>query len=539
MKNVLQVLVALVLAAVPILPRALDEGGFALDGVVLVILAAVVPRTKSRWLAGLFGGLWALLVLFEVGMYFGRGAMGEEPVLWDGLQLVRHLGVLTADLYGQGVVLTALGAGALALAGAFGLVSLAFSWFLGEQVRGRVLIPALLFCGLAALGSPTSATFRAVDSTVASLDLLRRVGGIRVSGAHDVHMAMRLEKQPDVRIYILESYGMVAYRGTTARRWEGFVRQHASRMEGSGWSLAAVRSRAPTSGGRSWICDASLLSGRQIRFQAEYEAYTADTDPLDALPEWFATQGYETVLARPVDRKRPGVELQNRFGFERTVFFDDLGYRGPRVGWGFIPDRYTVLWLHDNVFGPAERPQFSFTHLATAHYPWRAKPIPWAETWQDYNEADIDHALGKGSDFNLSQRFWLLARQFRRDPNQRKRELDHQAAYHYQTSLEHGLRAIVDELTKIPADRPTLAIILGDHQPPFLAPRGYFGVPVHIAANDPGLVELFLEEGAREGWSPRRAPMMRHAGLYTRIVRALAAYDGQEPPPDLPDGVLP
>ncbi|MCA9571344.1 MAG: sulfatase-like hydrolase/transferase, partial [Myxococcales bacterium] len=311
------------------------------------------------------------------------------------------------------------------------------------------------------------------------------------------------------------------------------VEANARRLEAAGWELASIRSDAPSTGGRSWICDASLLSGRQMHYQAEYAALTSDTDALDALPEWFRANGYETVLSRPSDRERPGVKNANHFHFDRTFFYADLDYRGPPVGWGRIPDQYAIGFLHANVF-TGEGPQMSFTHLATSHYPWKVPP-PYRSDWRAWQTEE--EVLEPRENRTLANELWWVANQFKRDDSRVDRRIDSRQAQVYLATLEHPLRAIVDSMLDTPADRPTLVVILGDHQPPFLAPRNVYDVPMHLAANDPELLEQFLAEGAVPGWIPGET-RIQHATFYSWLIRGLAHYDGQARlPPLLVTGV--
>ncbi len=532
--RLLHPVVALMMALPPLLPRLLDQGRLTLEAFLVVGLALALPRRRYRtWSAGL-AALWGLLLVFEIGMALGRMLTHEEPVLYDGLQLVNHLGILLLDLYGWRFVV-ALGLAAL---GAFGVGLLAERGMALLLRTAHRPLAVLTLVGAALLAATTYEPYvtlpLAVDRTRASWMLYQRVQGLRHTDAYAPHMAVRLHRRPDVRIYVLESYGMVALRKRWGRPWTRTLLDAAEELQEKGWSLASIRSEAPTSGGRSWICDAALLSGRPIRYQAEYVALTRDTRSLDTLPAWFAQNGYETILVRPADRERPGVKLQNRFGFERTVFARDLDYRGPPFGWGKIPDRYTVGWLEDHVFTKATRPQFAFVHLTSSHSPWRVPP--YRHRWQDYQELPRPKKESKQGD--PTRMLWKVARQFGRSRPETRRRADRTMTRNYLATLEHGLRAILDELAGIPADRPTLVLILGDHQPPFIARRASFDVPIHIASNDPRLVESFLEEGAAEGWFPNGRLALRHAGIYPWLVRGLARYDGHTLlPPLLLNGV--
>lgn len=533
---------ALLLLGLPWGPRVVDEPSrWVVEGAFLVLLAGLVPRRSRRW-TWLLALVWLFLLLFEGAMFGSRTATQEDMVLYDGFQLLWHLGVLSLDLNGWSWSLWALAGVLTGVVFALGVGRVAFSVLL-DRSRVPAVLVGVLGLGTAVYMEPFSSSWLFGRRAVASVELLQRIQTFQRSDLHEPHVAVELTNKPDVRIYIIESYGMTAFeRAPMAQRWRERIRLRATTLRNAGWRLAVTRSAAPTAGGRSWICDAAVLTGRQLRYQAEYQTITQAADELQHLPSWFARQGYRTILSRPSDRARPGVALQNRFRFEQTVFFDDLDYRGNPIGWGRIPDQYTVGWLHANRFADRSDPQFSFVHLATAHFPWTGTP-PYREDWRDYNTRSERFIPRKGR--HLDKNLWQLARSFRRGLDKEPstgpgRGFSRHESFVYLETVDHGLKSIIDELVKIPADRPTLVVIMGDHQPVHLGRRGRMDVPVHFAANDPRLLDQLKRDGVIAHWQPGRTGRIDgivHASLYSRIIRALADYDGSELPPLLPEGI--
>ena len=45
---------------------------------------------------------------------------------------------------------------------------------------------------------------------------------------------------------------------------------------------------------------------------------------------------------------------ENRYAYDTTLFALDLEYEGPSIGWGIIPDQYSLGYAHDRVFSEAE-----------------------------------------------------------------------------------------------------------------------------------------------------------------------------------------
>ncbi|MCB9693969.1 MAG: hypothetical protein H6736_19350, partial [Alphaproteobacteria bacterium] len=181
---------ALVLAGLPAAFRWSDGGAFAVDGAVLVVLAVLLPRTERRAVPAVLAACWVLLLVFEGGMLGGRSTMGEDPVVYDGIQLLWHLGVVLQDLYGPWRFWGAVGAGLLATVALSAAAFFAFRLL----VRGpwRVLPGGMaVLVGVAGVGvaGPHVATALAADRIAASVELYARFQGLRHSDAHARHMA--------------------------------------------------------------------------------------------------------------------------------------------------------------------------------------------------------------------------------------------------------------------------------------------------------------------------------------------------------------
>jgi len=103
----------------------------------------------------------------------------------------------------------------------------------------------------------------------------------------------------------------------------------------------------------------------------------------------------------------------------------------------------------------------------------------------------------------------------------------------YERSVLYDLRVVEDFLSR--RNRDTLVILMGDHQPPLLPnQRDTFDVPLHVIARDPALLQEFLERGFSRGLVPpaNLPAQVKHEGLFSLIVRALARADGSATVPE-------
>jgi hypothetical protein len=457
-------------------------------------------------------------------------AMGEEGLLFDLLYLGSHAVIFGTDLVGW-LAVPAVLAAAVGLAGAawtvhtlFDLVRTELSSPAGRQVLAALWVAAGVGTALrlpvtwitpvlaANLGDSVAVWGEAADLVAEAS--APAPGPIPADG-------------PDVHVYVVESYGSLLFRDPALS--EAFVphlREVSRTLEAHGWSAVSAFSRSPVSGGRSWIADASVLLGVPVAHESAYQHLMARVDRLNHLPGWLREQGWHTVLCRPKDRARPGVALENPLGFDTTVFYADLAYAGPPFGWGWIPDQYTLGWLRDEVLPKtASRPTFLFVHLATAHVPWK-QPPPVLEDWRGL--ATLPWEASHPDDRDLDDELGFTANRFRRGPKGLGPTLrrymgigDPTAAY--RQVVTYDVDQLRDHLVAMAPTRPTVVVVLGDHQPPGISRRNDFTVPVHVFATERALLAPLSQWGFEDGVAlgPDTPPTLGHHDLYEALAAVL------------------
>lgn len=514
---------------------------------LLVLIVGLLPTRvvgwTGSWRTRALAGGWTALWVYEVTRQAGHAAMGEQPLLYDLSALLRHLFILGRDLLGAQVY--GVLAGAVALTAVLWATSTFLLARLESAARDRHLRWAwtivLVFMlagqdGIAGFRTRWTSPHLAVNlqsSWALWAELQRGVS----SEAYDPLATIRLQRKPDVRIYAIESYGRVlAHQAQTRGAWGEHLAGMEARLTAAGWHAASAWGTAPVSGGRSWIADGTFLLGMHIAHQSSYAHVMAQIDHLHHLPGWMAAQGYETVLVRPKDRERPGVKLDNSFRFDHVVFHDELGYDGPSHGWGIIPDQFTVGFVQDEVLARLTAPRFAFLHLVTSHVPWE-EPPPRLDDWRA-----LEHLPGRRSakyvDRTLEDQLGLELGRFAREGKDRSaKPVDDERLDAYWRLVAYDLDVIADALHDLPAE-PTLILVMGDHQPPLVGVSDpTFDVPMHLLANDPSLLAEFVDQGFTRGLIPPDEPAaMAHEGFFSLLVRALARFDGQDPPRWYPEG---
>jgi len=510
------------------------------DLIVMVGLALFLGRGRwgrmLRWLVTLG---WGSVVFFELVRAIGISAMSQQPLLYDAFFLIKHLYVLLSDLMGWKVL--AMFAGVL---GAWLMITATGHWIFGRVAsmsaawsgRQRMGFFALLVGAVLTLESSTAlignnSLYDAARNVSDSADVLGDIQRGTDASAYEEMDGIALTTKPSVHMYLIESYGS----GVLAKRIrEDFFAMRSKislRLRMKGWNVVTSRTIAPVMGGRSWLADATLLSGRLIKYESVYRHLKPQLSTLRTLPSFFGSRGYRTVLMRQNNKVRPGVSLENNFAFSDTVFFDDIGYTGEPYGWAEVPDQVALGHLRDEVL-PAlgGAPTFVFAHLGSSHIPWTGLP-PLVDDWRTMNTGTVS---AKGEDLEMSKgQLKMQMKRFKRKDEVRLRRLlpTPDNVEDYMEAIAYSFEAVVRHIEKMDSE-PDIIIVMGDHQPPLYKNNTDFTVPMHVMAKDKRWLEAFREQGFKTGMKlGSEADSIRHEGFYSLMVRALTGASGGERPP--------
>ena len=562
---------ALVLNVLPFVPALVSPLPLSplfplcVDAVVLCSVAMLAYGTRfERWgIGGAAVGFGGVL-LYQTYDAIVYSAFGRSGLFYDDVQYVVDLLYFARD---SASVITVLGmlAGALALIGA--------GWMLPRLVRtvarGRhhagcrrsflivhlVTWPLVLLVAPWQQWGPENLTYqtsnervrvrtvaaKAVENTQASLRLRSMLDSLRaapVDSAYAHYDTLRWERRPNVFLLMIESYGEVLNRHPDLRApYRDMMRRLEDDLAADGWHAASAWSDTAVRGGRSWLAIASVFLGTRVGHQLLYEQFQAHPDVPPHLVRLLKRQGYRTITLQPYMKARPGLPVSNPYGFDVTLYRDDLPYDGPSYGWGFVdvPDQWSLGYTHEQHVAASEDPVFLFFETVLSHALWNYGVPPVLDDWRDFGSSstvpDVRRASMDGvSEAPLLPDSLTAPRIF--DQPTPQRFLRH-IAYEWQVMRQY-LR------TAVPPN--SLVVIMGDHQPPLL-PTETFGVPMHVLSRDAALVEPFDASGYVPGLllddgSPRRT----HAGLYSEWVRALTRVNHPEHrllPPRKPTGVAP
>jgi hypothetical protein len=507
---------------------------FSLDLFALLSLLAIVPYrgNRSRVRAFVAGSILFLLVYrtYDAGVL---AILHRSPMFYaDATHLVGALYlVLNASLSWGHVAGLVAGAGLLVgLGGGLPFVLRRLHrWLSTPRGRRAVLVanavvwPIILFTVVAeratylnrttyrsACLSTTECLVRNVKASVTLWKEVARQANTAADSTYAEYFELEWEQTPSLYLVMLESYGRGLTGPESPVAYNRFMGRMADSLGAAGWHTASAQSEAPVFGGLSWLSAATLLMGTPVEHQPVFDVIRPTLSRYPHLVRLLQRQGYETATLQPPVRARPGLAVENPYGFDRTFYLEDLDYQGPRFGWGIVPDQYSLAVAHERFVAQASSPFFLFFETVTSHAPWTAPPPP--------RTAD-PMALGRGAATSgaasrQGERARVASTPWADTLSQTTRLFRH---------VQYDWRVLTDYLrTQAPPN--SLVVVVGDHQP-FFADGESKATPVHVLSRDEGFLRRVESYGFVSGLQPPDSASFHHAGLYSLLVRVLTVHD--------------
>ncbi|MFW5741959.1 MAG: sulfatase-like hydrolase/transferase [Spirochaetota bacterium] len=286
-------------------------------------------------------------------------------------------------------------------------------------------------------------------------------------------------KDRDIHLFIVESYGHTLLSNADHRALiEPVYEELERRLRRSGYHGSTGFLVSPAFGGRSWLADATMLTGTFLDTQHKYERMIeSDTRNLTHI---LGDAGYHRLLAAP-GTYEADAEWRAFYEFDQYLFRYDFGYRGPFVSFGAMPDQFLIKRAND--LAAAEgRPLFMNYLLVSSHVPFDRLPR-YVDDWSLLEDGSIFNEL----EIRTFDNNWLGGEEY---PDG------------YVASIEYTLTSITEFLARL--EDEALVIVIGDHQPriPIAEPDSTFSVPVHFLSRDLELVEPLRHYGFEYGFAP-------------------------------------
>ncbi len=288
-------------------------------------------------------------------------------------------------------------------------------------------------------------------------------------------------KRPTLLVFVVESYGQILMEAEKYKGWKSTVEGYQTALSDHGYTMRSKVFRAPVFGGSSWLANASILCRFMISTEKTFiSLFQTQTR---CAPRPFNDGGYESVFAAS-NTTSINEEYSTRFPFDIFYPRDELGYKGPRISWSYMPDQYVIDVVERRVLRKkSDKPRFVYYKLTSSHHPWDTIP-PYIADWDRIGDGsvydEVEMLRYPGNEF-LGGKFYNEG---------------------YLSSVEYSMETIVGYLNQMPKDREILAVILGDHQPrrPVAdMDTDPWTIPLHVVSRDHELIERFTRVGYSKG----------------------------------------
>jgi len=524
-------LACLVVWAILVAPgdmAALSPAAFAripLEGLVLLGLVLLLPARAGGWLVGVAGvalGVLTLLKLLDIGVSaaFARpfDPLGDPVYAGAGVSFLRDaLGTPNAYTVTALAVLLMVAVLVVVPYAVHRAARLASGH---RPVAGRVvLVLSLVWVGCAVAGvrtgsgDPVAAVTEVqlashhVTSLRAQLreraELARDLANDRYADVPADRLLTGLRGK-DVLLVFVESYGKVALDGLpTSADLRASVDTDSARLERAGYRSRSAYLTSPTFGAMSWFAHSTLQSGLWIDNQGTYDLLL-HRDRL-TLSSAFLKAGWRSVGMVPADTE-PWEEGTRFYRWEHLYDSTNMGYEGPRFGYGRMPDQFALeAFRRLELDVPHGSPVMAEIDLESSHNPW--VPLP-----RMVDPAD----LGDGSVFD-----GMPAEGDQRDDVWTDAERVKAA---YVKSLQYTLESLTSFVEQN-ADDDLVLIVLGDHWPVPTVSGDTAGhdVPISVIARDPAVLRHINSWGWQDGLRPAAdAPVWRMDAFRDRFLDAFS-----------------
>jgi hypothetical protein len=496
-------------------------------GIMIILgLSLLFGHRIQTGILALLSGLTVIYVVFGFGEALNQYAFERHFVPWTDIAFISPLVdmVFRVNTGGNRFVLIAA---ALLI---FLLLTALFYFFLNVFARqlqksypyslllGVYLIPALFLFGapqnltslmIAQLEPPTPVVIPDEGELVK-----QAANPDRLSEEQErAHHFPRL-KDRDVYLFIVESYGHTLFsRKEHFELIEPAFDEAQRSLTREGYTMASHFLSSPITGGRSWLADATLLTGVWVDSQPTYDKVI--TTDITNIIHVFNDAGYRTIMSAPGTTAASN-DWKRFYPFDEYYFAEDFNYQGPPFCFGEMPDQYQLNKLR---LGPLNRPAekdtdsvplFLMAILVSSHTPFNFVPA-YIPNWDSITDGSEYYALDNLRFHNN----WISGGEYPEG---------------YTASVGYVLKTLTAFFTNYIEDT-SLIIVIGDHQPrfPVREKESTKSVIAHILSRDQTLIAPFHDYGFTPGLKPDQLPphpkLDRFAPMLLDISRSVYGFE--------------
>jgi phosphatidylglycerophosphate synthase len=496
-----------------------------IEGLVLILIALVLPARGRRTLAVFSGLVLALVVVLKVVDYqifslFDRGfePLGDIGQFSNAIETLRlENGASQAHLIEVGAVVAVVAAVVL-----LPLAMLRIMRVAADNRSRTVRVVGVLGAvwAISAVVGAQLVSHTPIASAISASVLFDEAKTVRaeindegVFGREIKHDTFRdtptdqlltALRGKDVLLVFAESFGRVAIEHSSiSPEVDEALAEGDKRLASAGFHSRSGFLVSPTFGGGSWLAHSTLNSGLWVYNLRRYAQLLPERR--FTLASAFNRAGWRTVDDVP-SNDRPWPEGKHFYHWDKLYNRNQVGYRGPSFSYASMPDQYIYSALQRLELGkPHRRPLFAEVDTVSSHQPWNR--IPEEIAWNKVGNGSIYDHLSNHYEGGSFLSFWEDAARV-------------QAGYG--STIVYTLNTLTRFIHHY-GKKNLVVIELGDHQPrePVTNEHASHQVPVSIIAHDPKVLEAIESWGWTPGLKPRPdAPIWPMSGFRNRFFRA-------------------
>jgi hypothetical protein len=308
---------------------------------------------------------------------------------------------------------------------------------------------------------------------------------------------------PNIIFIAIESYGRVLNDHPDLKNYfHDSLTKKNNMLIKNGWHSASCFSESPIHGGISWVGYSTMFYGFNIQNHATFLSLLEreNLKEYKSLFNLLKLNNYTNYKLSSIPQvgklKIPWDKYTNFYDVSEWIKHDDLSYNGELYGFGpSPPDQYSLNFAMNKIKKERMSSPYSLFFITqNSHNPF-VVPGSLSANWRDLNTKKQEEIV----DVNFFG----------------KPELTN-----YRDAINYQIDMLTDLILKT-GDSNDVFILVGDHQPPFIAQKkDGKEVPLHIVSKNEKFLKGFEKYGLIKGLLVNNSSnTIKHEGFYSMFIR--------------------
>lgn len=308
---------------------------------------------------------------------------------------------------------------------------------------------------------------------------------------------------PNIIFVAIESYGKVLVDHPDLNsKYLKKLEESNKLLVDNQWESVSCFSESPIKGGISWVGYSTMFYGFNIQNHATYLSLLERSNLSDynSLFNLLQKNNYTNFKLSSIPQvgkiKIPWDKYTRFYNVDHWIKHEDLKYNGNLFGFGpSPPDQYSLNFAYSEIKKSYQKEPFSLFYITqNSHNPFIV-PDSLASNWRN---------------LNTNSRAAITNVNFLGKPK----------IEDYSSSIDYQLDMLTDLILRN-GDSNDVFILVGDHQPPFIA-RENDGkeVPLHIISKNEDFLNGFTKYGLEKSlFVNEHSNTIKHEGFYSMFIR--------------------